>query len=618
MTNIALIEKINRLQDLCGDATSALDLPQIVVIGGQSCGKTSVLENIVGRDFLPRGSGIVTRRPLILQLIYDKDATREFCEFAHAPQRFFDFDAVRAEIVDETNRVVRSRSDVSQTPITLRLFSTKVLPLTLVDLPGLVKVPMGDQPKNICAKIDEMCRKFASNKNAIILAVSAANIDIANSDALELARSVDPDYERTICVLTKIDIMDKGTDVVEIVAQRKINLRLGFVPIVNRSQADVVANKDIAASLADEKRFFETHAAYKKNKLCCGTPYLVQKLHGVLHEHIRACLPALAQRIEKQLGDAQAELSATGTQSLAPKEFVFKAINDASTSFSDVLHGRGDLSSAELCGGARLSYTFQHHFAGFIKRLSAPEMTDEEIRTLLYNSGGSSSTLLFTHVAFEKLATQSVALLKQPALKLVNVIFNELGRILQKVCENQRISRFPALHDRIVNCVVALFRRQAESTHKFVGAFVDWNVSYVNTRHPAFEKWKTTTEKPIDKRDTKKSAEEITFDPIPHTLRITKAMSERDVREVEGIKTLVRGYFDVIKEIVIDQVPKAIMAELVTKSENEMRAAMFAEVYDAKDIADVVTESPETKEKRATLERSVATLKQAYDIVCSI
>lgn len=67
-----LIKTVNLLQDAfaqSGLSTSTIDLPQIAVVGSQSSGKSSVLENIVGRDFLPRGTGIVTRRPLILQLI---------------------------------------------------------------------------------------------------------------------------------------------------------------------------------------------------------------------------------------------------------------------------------------------------------------------------------------------------------------------------------------------------------------------------------------------------------------------------------------------------------------------------------------------------------------------
>ncbi len=133
-----------------------------VVVGSQSSGKSSVLENIVGRDFLPRGSGIVTRRPLILQLINvptereDKPAEDEvhvphtassvagqgeWAEFHHIPgRRFYDFADVKREIENETARIAGNNKGINRQPINLKIYSPHVLSLTLVDLPGLTKV----------------------------------------------------------------------------------------------------------------------------------------------------------------------------------------------------------------------------------------------------------------------------------------------------------------------------------------------------------------------------------------------------------------------------------------------------------------------------------------------
>jgi dynamin 1-like protein len=130
-----------------------------VVVGSQSSGKSSVLENIVGRDFLPRGSGIVTRRPLILQLINvptDGDAKgeeavphtpasvaaqNEWAEFHHVPsRRWYDFGEVKREIEAETARIAGNNKGINRQPINLKIYSPHVLSLTLVDLPGLTKV----------------------------------------------------------------------------------------------------------------------------------------------------------------------------------------------------------------------------------------------------------------------------------------------------------------------------------------------------------------------------------------------------------------------------------------------------------------------------------------------
>ncbi|EQB61622.1 dynamin-like vacuolar protein sorting protein [Vairimorpha apis BRL 01] len=263
-----LIEKINELQDICNETNiqNNIELPQIVVIGSQSSGKSSVLENIIGRDILPRGTGIVTKRPLVLQLIYSR--TEDYAVFNHIPKKqYFNFEDVKTEILNETNRVLKSKNDVSSLPITLKFYSSKVLTLTLIDLPGIVRVPTNNQPKDICSKIYEMCKKYVTNRNALILAVSAANADISNSDALQLAREVDPNYERTIGVLTKIDLMDQGTDVIDILAGRLVKLNLGFVPVVNRGQNDIERKKDIISALKDEEIFFNNHPAYKKTKI---------------------------------------------------------------------------------------------------------------------------------------------------------------------------------------------------------------------------------------------------------------------------------------------------------------------------------------------------------------
>jgi vacuolar protein sorting-associated protein 1 len=96
---------------------------------------------------------------------------------------------------------------ISPQPINLRIFSPNVLTLTLVDLPGLTRIPVGDQPKDIEKQIRDMIMKYITKPNAIILAVTAANTDLANSDGLKLAREVDTEGTRTIGVLTKIDLM---------------------------------------------------------------------------------------------------------------------------------------------------------------------------------------------------------------------------------------------------------------------------------------------------------------------------------------------------------------------------------------------------------------------------
>ena len=294
----SLIPLVNKLQDAFGQmgVEMTLDLPQIAVVGGQSAGKSSVLENFVGKDFLPRGSGIVTRRPLILQLV---NASTEYGEFLHAKGKIFaDFEEIRKEIEADTDRLTGSNKGISNLPINLRIYSPHVLNLTLIDLPGLTKVPVGDQPLDVEQQIRDMILSFISKSNCLILAVTPANIDLANSDALQMAKNVDPNGLRTIGVITKLDLMDQGTDAREIMENKLLPLRRGYVGVVNRSQKDIEGRKDIKAAMAAERKFFLSHPAYRHMAERMGTPYLQRVLNQQLTNHIRETLPALRDRLQ--------------------------------------------------------------------------------------------------------------------------------------------------------------------------------------------------------------------------------------------------------------------------------------------------------------------------------
>ena len=131
-------------------ATDLISLPQIVAIGSQSAGKSSVLENIVGREVLPRNAGICTRRPLKLDLIQvereevvDGETYKEWATFKHLPDKVFtEWADVRQEIVDDTERICGSNKGICNDVICLKIYSPNVISLTLVDLPGITRIPV--------------------------------------------------------------------------------------------------------------------------------------------------------------------------------------------------------------------------------------------------------------------------------------------------------------------------------------------------------------------------------------------------------------------------------------------------------------------------------------------
>ncbi|XP_016131078.1 dynamin-1-like [Sinocyclocheilus grahami] len=186
-----------------------------------------LLPHVLFRDFLPRGSGIVTRRPLVLQLI---NCPTEYAEFLQCKgKKFTDFDEVRQEIEAETDRLTGQNKGISPVPLSLHVYSPHVLNLTHVDLPGMTKVPVGDQTSDIEFQIRDMLMQFVTKENCLLLAVSLANSDLANSDALKIAKEVDPQGLRTIGVITKLDLMDEGTDARDILENKLLPLRRGKV-----------------------------------------------------------------------------------------------------------------------------------------------------------------------------------------------------------------------------------------------------------------------------------------------------------------------------------------------------------------------------------------------------
>jgi len=174
------------------------------------------------------------------QTVRDKDGNEhlEWGEFQHsANKKFINFEDITKEIVAETDRETGSIKGVSTKPIGLRIYSPYVIPLTLVDLPGLVRNVVEGQDPHIIEQIEQCVNVYISRPNAIILAVCAANADLSTADALCAAQKVDPHGDRTVGVLTKVDIVDSGTEnnVLAILNNEDYKLKLGWIAVQNRS-----------------------------------------------------------------------------------------------------------------------------------------------------------------------------------------------------------------------------------------------------------------------------------------------------------------------------------------------------------------------------------------------
>ncbi|KAG4960617.1 hypothetical protein JHK82_037293 [Glycine max] len=493
----SVISLVNRLQDIFArvGSQSTIDLPQVAVVGSQSSGKSSVLEALVGRDFLPRGNDICTRRPLVLQLVQTKrkpnlDNNDEYGEFLHLPGRkFHDFSEIRREIQAETDREAGGNKGVSDKQIRLKIFSPNVLDITLVDLPGITKVPVGDQPSDIEARIRTMIMSYIKTPTCLILAVTPANSDLANSDALQMAGIADPDGNRTIGVITKLDIMDRGTDARNLLLGKVIPLRLGYVGVVNRSQEDIQMNRSIKDALVAEENFFRNRPVYNGLADSCGVPQLAKKLNQILAQHIKAVLPGLRARISTSLVAVAKEHASYGeiTESKAGQgALLLNILSKYCEAFSSMLEGKNEMSTSELSGGARIHYIFQSIFVRSLEEVDPCEdLTDDDIRTAIQNATGPKSALFVPEVPFEVLVRRQISRLLDPSLQCARFIYDELIKISHR-CMVTELQRFPFLRKRMDEVIGNFLREGLEPSENMIAHLIEMEMDYINTSHPNF------------------------------------------------------------------------------------------------------------------------------------
>lgn len=415
----------------------------------------------------------------------------EWGKFLHTKNKIYpNFDDIRREIEDETDRMAGANKGICPEPINLKIYSTRVVNLTLVDLPGITKVPVGDQPEDIEDQIKSLIAKYIENPNCIILAVTAANTDIATSESLKFAKEIDPDGRRTLAVLTKLDLMDAGTDAIDILCGRVIPVKLGIIGVVNRSQQDIIDNKGIDDQLKDEAAYLQRK--YPTLATRNGTPYLAKTLNRLLMHHIRDCLPELKTRVNVMASQFQSLLNSYGEDVTDKSQTLLQIITKFASAYCCTIEGTSkNIETTELCGGARMCYIFHETFGRTLDSISPlTGLSKMDILTAIRNATGPRPALFVPEVSFELLVKRQIRRLEDPSLRCVELIHEEMQRIIQHCGTEvqQEMLRFPKLHEKIVDVVTQLLRRRLPTTNSMVENLVAIELAYINTKHPDFHK----------------------------------------------------------------------------------------------------------------------------------
>ncbi|NWX87879.1 MX protein, partial [Nothoprocta pentlandii] len=408
-------------------------LPVIAVIGDQSSGKSSVLEALSGIA-LPRGNGIVTRCPLELKLkkAPDTQKWKGKISYRRVREELENPSDVEKAIRRAQDVVAGTKGAISRELISLEVWSSTVPDLTLIDLPGIARVAVGDQPKDIGDQIKNLLKNIISSKETLILVVVACNVDIATTEALKMAHMVDPEGERTLGILTKPDLVDKGTEesIVNIVRNRTIPLKKGYMIVKCRGQQDIHNNLTLASAIQQEKDFFETHKHFRYTLLSeekATIPLLAKKLTKELVEHIIKILPALESQIYMERKKSLQELR-TYKRSMLTKEsdkllLLTELIKQFNEDIANSIKGEEHISENETRLFTKIRKEFQTWEV--VLRDTSMKVTDTVPKTVRkYESQYRGRELpgFTSYKTFEDIIKEQVTQLEMPAIAMMNTV----------------------------------------------------------------------------------------------------------------------------------------------------------------------------------------------------
>ncbi|TQB69135.1 hypothetical protein MPDQ_002318 [Monascus purpureus] len=345
LSNPVLLEKIDKL--FACNVGEYIDLPQLVVVGDQSSGKSSVLEGLTKLPF-PRDSGLCTRfaTQIIFRRAVDSDVRRIVASVIPAPDanddRASKLRAWKGEDLQDLVAASFSRmmveihelmglSNPKDTSTTVKpTFSKDVFRLeisgpnedhlSVIDVPGIFKnTTSGLTSKADIQMVREMILGYMKNPRSIMLTVVPANVDIATQEIIEMARDLDPEGERTLGVLTKPDLIDKGAEqkTIQIVQSNGLSMKLGWILVRNLGQQELLdgADRDL-----EEEAFRHKHPWNSLDPSKFGIKALKIRLQEIVTENVRRAFPLVRAEVTKRLRASRKAIEALGPERVTAEQ----------------------------------------------------------------------------------------------------------------------------------------------------------------------------------------------------------------------------------------------------------------------------------------------------------
>ena len=476
--------------------------------------------------------------------------------------------------------------------------------MTLIDLPGITRVPVGKQPKNIEEITKKMAKRYCEDPLTIILCVIAANSDIATSDGLKMAKELDKNGTRTLGVLTKLDIMDKGTDAKKVLLNQEIPLTLGYIAVKNRSKQDLIDKISMEETQKKERDFFKNHPIYKHlPQSCFGNDVLIKKLTKILFRIIRDNLPGIIKSINDAIKRCEEELKYLGTpiptDEAGKISMIWNLLSEYCEIFKHILRGKYDPKRAGYLrdeGGFKIKVIFKNLLSEYTGDYNATDDYSDANIDYAFQLHAQDNIPGFLSVdAFYYLLKPKLELIKEPVYECFNNVYSYLEMLSTKILE-RTFSRYPKMVNTISEFVNKFLVEEKNKAKSLIDSIIDMDINQLFTNDFEYmTKWTQNKSKQGKNNQPNLGEGKSIF-----------------IRELRG---RVDSYFKLIVRNLRDSIPKALGYSLLRPIEYDMKIKLYEMLYNDKKVVSILNEPEGITRQRIELNRQIKVMRDAQKVI---
>ena len=581
-TLISISNKLSQLQ------FNHISIPQLVTVGAQSSGKSSLINSILCLDILPTDSKMCSRCPVKLELTHHNSSnilisigSYEYTLFK--PNKSFDLNSITYEnqtiiknaILHFQNNHAGNSLNISNDEIVIRISSNQMPNLTIIDLPGMISLHQSDkgQSESIVDDIKELIKHYIIQKNTIILAIMPARVDLETDHSLAFIKQYDSNFERTVGILTKVDLMNEKSDICDYLSDnisKSLQLGYGYFGIKFTSDIDLNQNKIV------ETEYFNKHNSYSQlqDKSRLGINNLIGFLSNILLDKIKSILPTIQNNLESRLKSVIYDLNKLGEFIEIDdnnKNFILNlVIGNFCNDYKDSLENH----SNTINYGKELKKIFVDYRTNLYNINPLGDVDDSILTNIIEESEGNK--LFFQTTMIEILEKcivnkniKSIKKLKTPSSDCIESIYILLVTILNNITSSDEYNKYPKLVKLITKKTQNLIDTYKNTCYLKLDELVSIEEAYIWTNSNTFK----------------------------DSFREIQNIEDCDLNK---IKNVINIYFKTIVENFQNYIPKLIMLHMIKNVIVNLSYSINQNI-ESESIIDLLSENQELSEKRKQL-----------------